>query len=74
MRALRFWLFVGMVVASGLAGGARAAEPAVEFGSYRALVIGNNDYKRIPKLKTAEADAKAVAALLRERYGFSRSN
>jgi formylglycine-generating enzyme required for sulfatase activity len=37
---------------------------------YYALVIGNNNYTTLPKLKTAEADARAVAALLKEAYGF----
>ena len=37
---------------------------------YHALVIGNNAYKALPKLKTAEADAREVAALLKEFYGF----
>lgn len=37
---------------------------------YHALVIGNNDYRFLPKLKTAEADAREVSALLRDDYGF----
>jgi formylglycine-generating enzyme required for sulfatase activity len=37
---------------------------------YHALVIGNNNYASLPKLKTAEADAREVAALLKEFYGF----
>ena len=40
---------------------------------YHALVIGNNDYQSIPKLKTAEADAKDVESVLEERYGFQTS-
>ncbi|MBC7929036.1 MAG: caspase family protein [Rubrivivax sp.] len=43
--------------------------PAVA-GGYHALVIGNNDYRSLPKLKTAEMDARQVAALLKEFYGF----
>ncbi|MGH9901721.1 MAG: caspase family protein, partial [Pyrinomonadaceae bacterium] len=39
-------------------------------GGYYALVIGNNAYTSLPRLKTAEADARAVAALLKEFYGF----
>ena len=39
-------------------------------GGYHALVIGNNDYRSLPKLKTAEADAREVAAVLKEFYGF----
>ena len=40
-------------------------------GAYHALVIGNNDYADMPKLKTAVADAEAVSRVLEERYGFS---
>jgi hypothetical protein len=39
-------------------------------GRYYALVIGVNDYRQLPRLKTAEADAQAVAAVLRDRLGF----
>lgn len=45
--------------------------PNVEFGTYRALVIGINDYKALPALKTAVADARAVAHTLKSKYGFS---
>ena len=44
-------------------------------GQYRALVIGNDDYddpERLwPSLKTAVADAEAVAGLLSAEYGFA---
>ena len=33
-------------------------------------MIGNNDYAHLPKLKTAVADAEAVADVLSEKYGF----
>ncbi len=39
-------------------------------GKYYALIIGNNDYKYIPKLETARKDAVEVERLLKERYGF----
>lgn len=35
-------------------------------GDYHALVIGNNAYTKLPRLKTAEADAREVAALLKD--------
>ena len=35
-----------------------------------ALVIGNNDYQHIDKLKKAVADARAYASVLRDK-GFS---
>lgn len=51
-----------------------AATPApyadIPFGRYHALVIGNNDYKQLPKLDMAVIDARAVADLLRQQYGF----
>jgi len=53
---------------------AQKAKPSkyadVKFGKYYALVIGNNNYKHLPKLKTAAKDAKAVAATLRDTFGF----
>ncbi|MBT5107161.1 MAG: hypothetical protein HOM25_00645 [Rhodospirillaceae bacterium] len=45
--------------------------PDIEFGAYHALVIGINDYKSLPKLNTALADARAVAKSLKERYNFT---
>lgn len=43
----------------------------IDFGKYYALIIGNNDYQNnIPKLKNAVNDAKAVEAILKEKYGF----
>lgn len=43
---------------------------ASALGNYYALVFGNNDYARLPKLDTAVSDAKAIAALLKKKYGF----
>jgi uncharacterized caspase-like protein len=37
---------------------------------YYALVIGNNDYRYLPKLETAVNDATEVASLLHDNYGF----
>ena len=39
-------------------------------GEYHALVIGNDAYERLPRLRTAVADARAVASLLERDYGF----
>jgi len=52
-----------------------AAAPAtlingMDLGNYHALIIGNNNYRNIPKLMTAVNDAKATERVLRERYGF----
>jgi hypothetical protein len=40
-------------------------------GPYYALIIGSNNYMHLAPLKSAEADAKAVEAILREKYGFT---
>jgi hypothetical protein len=39
-------------------------------GHYYALAIGINDYKHLPRLKTAVHDAESMAATLHDRYGF----
>ena len=39
-------------------------------GRRHALVVGNQRYQHWPTLETPRADAQAVAALLRERFGF----
>lgn len=56
------------------AGQPAAADPrvprGVRFGRYHALVIGNNNYRHLPRLETARNDARAVAELLRRHYGF----
>ena len=42
----------------------------IRFGNYYALVIGNNNYSHMGKLKTAINDATEVAQVLRRAYGF----
>jgi TPR repeat protein len=60
----------------GVAGGAPPSdEPALpalnlDFGKYYALVIGNNNYGKLPKLTTPIADAEAIAGVLKDKYGF----
>jgi ankyrin repeat protein len=44
--------------------------PNIDFGNYTALVIGNNNYQHLPQLKTAQNDAKDVAGILKDKYGF----
>lgn len=52
-----------------------ASAGQLKLGAYRALIIGNDEYKDRNKLwkplKTAVSDAKAVEALLKQQYGFS---
>jgi uncharacterized protein YgiM (DUF1202 family) len=42
----------------------------LNFGLYHALIIGNDNYRMMPSLHTAVADAKTVADTLRNVYGF----
>jgi hypothetical protein len=49
---------------------APATRPRVNLGTYHALVIGVNDYKHLPRLRTAVNDAQEVARILRSLYGF----
>ena len=44
--------------------------PSAAGGRYRALIIGNQNYAQFPRLESPLADARAVAALLEEAYGF----
>ncbi|MCP3889989.1 MAG: caspase family protein, partial [Desulfobulbaceae bacterium] len=58
------------VLAAKPAPPARKALPP-NLGAYHALIIGNNNYQHLPKLKTAENDARAMASLLKSKYQFS---
>ena len=42
----------------------------VGFGRYHALLIGNDRYRHLTPLRTAVSDVEALAAVLKERYGF----
>ncbi len=42
----------------------------INFGNYHALVIGINNYKHLTKLRTAVADAEAMAKVLQTKYSF----
>jgi len=44
---------------------------SIDFGRYYALVIGNNEYSSFPTLKTAVNDARKVAQVLKNKYGFN---
>lgn len=48
----------------------RPSVPAFDFGTYHALVIGNDAYMKLPRLQTAANDARSIAKLLIETYGF----
>ncbi|MCC7461039.1 MAG: caspase family protein [Gammaproteobacteria bacterium] len=48
----------------------RSIAAGVEFGTYHALIIGNNDYRYLPDLGSPVVDATELARLLERRYGF----
>ena len=43
---------------------------SLKFGAYYAVIIGNDNYTNLPKLRTAINDARRVDRVLREKYGF----
>ena len=45
--------------------------PKVDFGKYYALLIGNNDYRNLPRLETAANDAQEFGRILESKYGFT---
>lgn len=63
-QVLLFFLAVLAVVA------AQKEAAASSFGRYHALVIGNQNYKYLSKLNTPRNDAREVAQILRDKYGF----
>ncbi|SLN32313.1 caspase family protein [Oceanibacterium hippocampi] len=68
---MRFIAIIALLVAVLASGPAHKAYAEIEFGRYEALVIGINDYRDLPRLKTAVNDASAVHDLLMRRYGFN---
>jgi hypothetical protein len=50
--------------------GLPSSRTAAAFGTYHALVIGNDEYRQLRPLKTAVADAREVARVLETDYGF----
>ncbi|MDY6920289.1 MAG: caspase family protein [Pseudomonadota bacterium] len=49
---------------------ALAVAGGINLGRYHALVIGNNQYRNYPALKTAVNDAAETARLLETKFGF----
>jgi peptidoglycan hydrolase-like protein with peptidoglycan-binding domain len=43
----------------------------LDYGTYHALVIGNDTYRSLPRLNTAVGDAEAVAKQLERNYHFN---
>ena len=48
----------------------KSAVSSLDYGRYHALVIGNNNYRHLGSLKTAVNDARSVASVLTDDYGF----
>ncbi len=46
-------------------------EKKITLGNYHALIIGNNNYQNLTKLKNAINDARAVAKLLENKFNFN---
>ncbi len=44
--------------------------PPMNFGSFYALVIGNEKYQHLPQLKTSVNDAVAISEVLTRKYNF----
>jgi hypothetical protein len=68
------FLLLTLIAMSFPAGDARAADDFIE-GNYWALIIGIDKYSALAEdkqLKSARKDAEAVAAVLRDRYGFAQ--
>lgn len=51
-------------------GGALGSVSPEALGRYHALVIGNDRYAHLPRLRTAVADARVVAGVLTDDYDF----
>src|ERR1044072_5289318 len=60
----RFWAVVGLVAALGVPPAPAYAEKRV------ALVVGNNDYRNVPKLQKAVNDARTMGDTLKQ-LGFT---
>lgn len=48
----------------------RSSPSALKFGNYYALLIGNNEYKNLPDLKTPINDITVIGKTLKQKYGF----
>ena len=68
--ACQLLLFVLPLVAQVPQRGVLRPSTPAPAGSYHALVIGIDAYQHENRLQTAVADAKAIEAVLRGRYGF----
>lgn len=49
----------------------RLLAPAIDYGKFYAVVIGESQYRKFGPLPTAVNDARAIAQLLQQQYGFN---
>ncbi|CAK8720041.1 MAG: Caspase domain-containing protein [Candidatus Electronema aureum] len=71
LRGRRLLLLIALIALAVLPAAAQA-QTASGFGRcFHAVVIGCQNYKHLRTLKTPLADAKAVAKVLKEQYGFT---
>jgi formylglycine-generating enzyme required for sulfatase activity len=79
--AIAIWIILSLALAGVSIGAERGIKvqrikdlnhESGKLGEYKALIIGINDYKgaKIPDLETPINDAKAIAKVLKEKYGF----
>jgi hypothetical protein len=70
--ALEFFLEPDAAVVKPVAAApSKLSGQSLGLGKYYALVIGNQKYQKLARLNTPEADASDIAALLKDRYGFT---
>ena len=55
---------------AALASSGQDAVSSINFGDYHALIIGIDEYRNLPNLTSAVNDARAMAKILEEQYGF----
>ena len=53
--------------------GKKSLQNPINFGTYHALIIGNNNYQNFNNLNSAVNDAREVEKILREHYDFKTS-
>ncbi len=57
--------------AESATGSGRRLAASVDFGTYHALLIGNNDYRTLPDLASPVNDVTDLSRTLEQRYGFA---
>jgi citrate lyase beta subunit len=67
---MKSWLFFRLVLASAVAVSLMTVAAPAHAEKRVALVIGNNDYRNVPKLQKAVNDARTMGDTLKQ-LGFS---